>query len=396
MRIGVVSDSPALTTGYGIVTDRCCQALLAAGHDVACFGFKDRRDNPARHAYAAPIEPIDPFEKWHPKLRAFVAEGRFDVLWIYMDVYNLAETMTALDGVELPPVSLYAIFDGLPAYRKLLRPLARCRTLLVTTDFAADYLRGEGLAVHGVAPPGVATDLFRPLDRDRLRREAAIRDGFLVGVFGRNTERKQQPRVLEAVKRLTQTGEMADLIIYFHCARSGYWNLEELACRFGLRDRVLFPDTLVDETRGIPLRGTGSGSRALNPGIPAGFGYVERLNICDIVLNVPHSGDFEQILIEAGACGVPVAATDDHGIMRSALGPGLPLAASEVSLGNAGQLIHFVAVEAIESAIRSWRNEATRLSAAARSREWAQAHGWCRLQTAIVEAVESAARQRSP
>ncbi len=255
VRIGVISDSPALTTGYGIVTDQCCRALLAAGHEVRCFGFKDVANNQKRQAYACRIDPIDPFERWHPKLRRFVSGGAFDVLWINMDLYNLEEVMSALEGAPLPPLSVYAIFDGLPAYRRLLALLRRFHTVMVTTDPAAALLQAEGIEVHAVAPPGVDLELFQRLDRHTLRREAAMQDAFVVGAFGRNTERKQQLRLLQALHRLVRSGDMSDLLLYFHCAPRGYWDLEDLAERWGVRAQVVFADDLTDETLGVLVRG---------------------------------------------------------------------------------------------------------------------------------------------
>ena len=393
MRIGVVSDSPALTTGYGIVTDQCCRALLAAGHEVRCFGFKDVADNPSRQTYACRIDPIDPFERWHPKLRGFVSGGAFDVLWVYMDIYNLKEVMSALDGASLPPLSVYAIFDGLPAYRRLLALLRRFRTVMVTMDPAAELLQMEGIDVHLVVPPGVDLKLFQRLDRHTLRREAAMQDAFVVGAFGRNTERKQQPRLLLALQRLVRSGDMSDLLLYFHCARRGYWDLEDLAERWGVRAQVVFADDLTDETLGVPVRGHQPGEAARWPRIPPSFGYVERLNRGDMVVNVPHGGDVEQILVEAPACGVPVAGTDDEGIMRVALGPGMPLKAGEFTIGNAGQLLHYVAIDAIEQVIRTWKTDAReRRVVAEAGHAWAAHHDWGPLRRAVVSSVVFAAR----
>jgi glycosyltransferase involved in cell wall biosynthesis len=392
MKVGIISDSPAVTTGYGIVTDQCCRALLEAGHDVICFGFKDTLSNPERQTYPCSIQPIDPSEEWHSKLRDFATGEAFDVLWVYMDIYNLEEVLNALGDTNLPRLSLYAIFDGLPAYGRLINLLHRFCTIVVTTDVAAAYLEAEGHAVYAVAPPGIDSTMFQPLNRKALRSEAGVDDAFVVGAFGRNTERKQQPRLLRAFQNLVRSNDGDGLLLYFHCAQRGYWDLAELAARWGIRDRAIFADDLIDESRGVPVRRHEPGEPARTPRVPASFGYVERLNLCDIVINVPHSGDFEQVLIEAPACGVPVAGTDDGGIMREALGPGWPLAAIERSVGNAGQLIHFVAIDAIEEAIRRLKSDLGRYQAMVESgRAYAAGHDWEPVRRAIVSALEVAA-----
>lgn len=389
MKVGVVSDSPAVTTGYGIVTDYCCRALLRAGHEVICFGFKDTPDNPLRQSYPCRILPIDSFSRWHQRLRGFATSEGLDVLWIYMDMHNLKEVMDTLD-TKLPPLSLYAIFDGLPVYKSLTDCLGRFRTIVVTTQAAAAYLEAEGYPVHAVAPPGVDLTVFRPLDRQALRRQAGIDDAFLIGAFGRNTERKQQPRLLQALRSLASSGDVGGLLLYLHCSRRGYWDLHDLATRWGVRQHMLFPEDLVDETRGVAVRGYESTAIPSIPRIPASFGYVERLNLCDLVINVPHCGDFEQVLIEAPACGVPVAGTDDTGVMREALGPGWPLVASEWSLGKSGQIIRFVAIDAIMESICALRSDISRRKHLADAgRRHAALHDWSRVCRAIVSAVET-------
>lgn len=386
LRIAVVSDSPARTTGYGVVTDQACRALLAAGHRPTVFGFKDTPESPERQAYPCDIVPIDPFEAWHPKLRSFVVEGRFDVLCVYIDAYCLEEVMGALHKVALPPSCLYAIFDGLPVYGRLLDVMRRFDNIMVTTRPGADYLASHGIRCDAIAPPGVDRTVFRRLDRQKLRSAAGLQGHRVIGVFGRNTQRKQQPKILQALAKMKASGEVDDLAVYFHCATRGYWDLEDLALRYDVRERVIFADDLQDETRGVPLRGSAAGRRS-TARIPEQFGYVERLNLCDLVVNAPHSGDFEQVLIEAPACGTPVAGTDDEGIMRAALGPGLPLAANVPDLGNTGQSLHYVDLRSIIDAVRGLEDE--RLSRAISDGEaWADAHGWDTLHREIVALVE--------
>jgi glycosyltransferase involved in cell wall biosynthesis len=68
------------------------------------------------------------------------------------------------------------------------------------------------------APHPVDAGLFRPLPyRDALRRAAGLDGRFVIGVFGRNTERKQQPRVMMALQQLRARGKADDIIAYFHC-----------------------------------------------------------------------------------------------------------------------------------------------------------------------------------
>ena len=288
-------------------------------------------------------------------------------------------------------MSAYAIFDGLPVYARVLDHLRRFHTILVTTAAAADYLAANGLAATGIAPPGVDFRYFQPLDRQALRRRAKLDGGFLIGAFGRNTERKQLHRVLQAMHHLVVGDGETDVCCYFHSARRGYWDLADLANRWGVSAHVLFPDDIRDETDGVPVRRLVPGAPPADSASVSGFGYVERLSLCDVVVNVPHSGDFEQVLIEAPACGVPVLATDDDGIMRDALGPGIPLTASAATLGNTGQDLYYVDPRTIAERLRALRRDDAQM---ARLRgaglQHARSHAWATLEREIVRAVDTA------
>jgi glycosyltransferase involved in cell wall biosynthesis len=93
----------------------------------------------------------------------------------------------------------------------------------------------------------------------------------------------------------------------------------------------------------------GSGAR---PAIPADYSYVERLNCCDMIVNVPYAGAFELAPIEAQACGVPVAVTDDRGAMAEVVGDSaLLLEPIDVGIHSAGGHQHFVVPATIAEAI---------------------------------------------
>jgi glycosyltransferase involved in cell wall biosynthesis len=392
IRVGVVSDSPVLTTGYGVVTDVCCRALSEAGHEVIVFGLKHPPDQLERSSYFCPVWPVDPSRPWDAKLRAFASASRLDVLFVYMDVYNLDEVMSYLEGSPLPPMALYAIFDGMPVRPRLLHRLGSFRTILVTTQAAADYLQRSGLPAWDVAPPGVDLQTFRPLDAAYLRREAGLDATFTIGVFGRNTERKQQVRVLQALHQVVDQLGAQDVFAYFHCQPRGHWDLPGLARELGVSSRVLFAEDLTDETCGVPLRRQMRAQEHGRPRIPRDLGYVERINLCNVAVNLPHSGDFEQVLIEAPACGVPALATDDGGIMRAALGPGVRVPAFERAGGNAGQPLHFADPAALAKDIHRLRNDPRELG---RLRDaglqHARAHPWSTLRQKVVAAVERTA-----
>jgi glycosyltransferase involved in cell wall biosynthesis len=221
-------------------------------------------------------------------------------------------------------------------------------------------------------------------------------------VFGVNSERKQTARVLAALPQIARHLAPARVALYLHCRQVGYWRLEDMARDLGVADMVYFPRASgFDEWRGVPDSGTSSAQApgsATPPGqLPDGLSYVERLNLCDLIINVPHSGDIEQVILEAQACGVPLIHTDDHGVMTEAVGPGgILLQATDIGIGRAGEQIRHVAtsdiaaaaVEVLTSPARAATLRQAGLANAAR-------YPWSTLSTEICKAAASVLRSES-
>jgi glycosyltransferase involved in cell wall biosynthesis len=404
MKIGIISDSPTVTTGFGITTDQIARGLAAAGHEVVCFGIKAYGETFDRSSYPFRIWTISVGEGtgWSSLLVRFLDYERLDALLINSDLYNMKEILDYCRQASWRgSVIAYVILDGVPAYRAYLENIANLQVHLASTRFSARYLEENGYPDVAVAPPGVDRSVFKPLPEARsLRRRAGLEDRFVIGVFGRNTERKQQARVLNALDYLRRTGAASDLLVYFHCNPRAYWHLDEIAETLGIRDRVLFAGDTFEETAGVDYVGSARESAApaaAVPCIPADYSYVERMNCCDLIVNVAHCGDFEQVIIEANACGVPLAATDDQGIMSEAMGEGgLLLEPADVSYGGIGQKIYMVNPEAVARAILAVKeNGALRDELRRKGMENAMKYPWERLRSAIVEAVAGLERLRT-
>jgi glycosyltransferase involved in cell wall biosynthesis len=327
-------------------------ALVKSGYDVACFGIKaEPRDVADELPYR--VWPAERGGHWTDSLPQFFASIQPRALLLPMDAYNALECVTVCRaaGWSGPTVS-YVCFDGLPVGRAYLDSQGSCASVWTTSQVGAAYLSKEGIDVAGVAPPGVDRSVFRPLpNRAALRERVGLSGATVVGVFATNTQRKEVARALAGFAQLVESLPDVDLRLYLHCRPQGFWNLAELAQSWGVGDRVLFPTAEdFEEHRGVP---TDDGAEAPPPpGSLAGLSYVERLNCCDVLLNVPNSGDMEHVIIEGQACGVPVVNTDDEGVMAEALGEaGLKLPASDVGIGRIGQRLHHVAPARIAHAL---------------------------------------------
>jgi len=400
--IAVLSDSPTLTTGFGRTTEVIAQALHDDGHQVACFGIKAHPEDIGQTPYR--VWPAEQGGHWTRTLPEFFQATRPRCLVVNMDAYNAVEVITVARtaGYDGPVIS-YVVFDGLPVGEHFLAVQRSCSAVLASSHAAASYMRSEGINVVGVAPPGVNASAFRVLpSRQLLRERAGLADAHVLGVFGVNSERKQTARVLAALPQIARHLAPARVALYLHCRQVGYWRLEDMARDLGVADMVYFPRASgFDEWRGVPDSGTSSAQApgsATPPGqLPDGLSYVERLNLCDLIINVPHSGDIEQVILEAQACGVPLIHTDDHGVMTEAVGPGgILLQATDIGIGRAGEQIRHVAtsdiaaaaVEVLTSPARAATLRQAGLANAAR-------YPWSTLSTEICKAAASVLRSES-
>ena len=401
MKIGIIGDSPALTTGFGITTRQIAVALSESAHEVVCFGLKGEEGHQNQQNSFRTL-PIPIVAGWHAQLSSLLKKEKLEALLINMDIFNLREVLTYCNEANWTgPTIAYMIFDGTPVYQEYLETLPRIQVFMATTDAGRKYLNECGVTDVILAPPGVDLEVFKPsTNRNLLRQQAGLEGKFVVGVFGRNTERKQQARVLLALSLLKQMGEASDVVVYFHCQTRSYFHLDEIAAELDLKDHVIFADDLRDESAGVPyarvgdevtVSGTLSTASQNRPRMPADYTYVERMNCCDLIINVAHCGDFEQVLIESQACGIPLAATNDGGIMAEAMGDGgILLEPADINFWKAGQKCFLVSVDAIAKAILSVKKDASlRTELRERGFRNARNYSWDRLRAGAIQAVGS-------
>jgi glycosyltransferase involved in cell wall biosynthesis len=342
LTVAVLADSPTLTTGFATTTRHIAGALVEFGHRVTCFGIKARPTDIAGHDLPYDVWPAQRGGHWTDSLAEFFPTVRPDVLILNMDAYNALECITVIAeaGWDRPTVS-YVCFDGTPVGSRYLEAQLSCASVWATSQTGASYLQANGIRVREVAPPGVDPAEFRPEpNRAGLRQRVGLAEATVVGVFATNTERKQVARAVAAFARVVARLPERDLRLYVHAQPNGHWNLPELAASLGIGDRLVLPS---------------SGKHTEHLGVPTIGGelsYVDRINLCDVLVNVPHSGDVEQIIIEGQSCGIPLVHTDDEGVMAEAVGDaGVLVTARDVGIGRIGQRLHHVAPDDVADAV---------------------------------------------
>src|SRR6202008_3814413 len=90
--------------------------------------------------------------------------------------------------------------------------------VIVPTQETKKYLKSTGLKNVHYAPHGVDTCEFFPIDKSTIRKKLNlnIKKDFIIGVFGKNDERKQIPKVLLALHHLVHNLKQKNIYLYLH------------------------------------------------------------------------------------------------------------------------------------------------------------------------------------
>jgi glycosyltransferase involved in cell wall biosynthesis len=388
--VAILADAPTLTTGFGVTSRRIADALHGVGWEVACFGLKASPGDCAGHTPYL-IWAAERGGHWTDSLGDFFTTTRPRLLLLNMDAYNAVECLGAIRSAGYRgPVASYVVFDGLPVGRHYLDAQRSCDAVIASSRTAAAYLRSNGIDVAAVAPPGVDRGEFAPApDPAALRVRVGLGKAAIVGVFGTNTERKQIPRVLRALPDIMSRLHGLQVLLYLHCRPAGYWRLADIAEELAITDHVIFPSSAFDEARGVrTVSARSSTTRNADSEYSMGaISYVDRINCCDVIVNVPHSGDIEQVILETQSCNVPLIHTDDDGIMSEAVSAGgMLLSGCDIGTGRCGERVHHVAPSAIaDAAVSIMLDDQLRSTLRKAGLDNVAQYTWAPLQNAAVE-----------
>jgi glycosyltransferase involved in cell wall biosynthesis len=237
------------------------------------------------------IAPLLLYAAARSALRALIASGRqFDLIdahYFYPDgvsavmlgrEFGLPVVITGR-GADLNQIPEYSIprRQVLWAARHAAGLVTVCQSLkesLVALGGSADKVR--------VLRNGVSLDQFRPMERETIRREFGLAGPTLVSV-GALIPRKGHDLVIQALSDLPNVS----LLIAGEGPEREY--LKSLASRLGLTERVRFLGQLAHEQL-API-----------------------YNAADVSVLASSSEGWANVLLEAMACGTPVAATNVSG-----------------------------------------------------------------------------------
>lgn len=292
LRILWGSEQPIRPTGYGVVSREMVRRLVERGHEVFVMGW-DYNGEDMKHE-----------EGWtmvHAGIGAYgtdftngpgsprtidvnLARLRPDVYFSLIDPWFLGPMVQSCNMANVPHIA-YLPIDGTPISRGWMNELKMVHTPLWMSDFGADqfsafvgrwssggsgpeHMRDPMLDRYVQQPRdvlyhGVDLDVFKPVSREqKMAWRQALGIGHWDTVFisvARNTNRKQQPRLLHAFRAMLDAHpnpQTVGLVLHTgdptNTMGMGGWNLPEMLADLNLTQHVTFSDTSTNPLHGIP------------------------------------------------------------------------------------------------------------------------------------------------
>lgn len=335
MSILWASEQPVRPSGYGVVTRELVKRLVQRGHEVNVMGW-DYNGEDMKHE-----------EGWtmvHAGIGAFgsellndasnaptvtdmnLARLQPDIFFSLCEIYHTAHMVRSCNRMNVPHIS-YLPIDGIPfiyAWKDIIKmthtPLwmsafGRHQFMQFVNEYHTD---GEGpdskkdpfldrflsesipMLYHGVD-----IDAFQPIsdeEKAEMREQVGLEQWKTVFTsVGRNGNRKQQPRLLEAfAMMLSELEHPHEVGMILHTGdptnskNLGGWHLPHLVKDLGLENNVTFSDTDGNPVHGIPRNDV-----------------AKLYQIADCHVLATSGEGFGIPSAEAMACGIPIILPDN-------------------------------------------------------------------------------------
>jgi D-inositol-3-phosphate glycosyltransferase len=306
MKILWCGDSPTVSTGFARCTRAACDALHAAGHEVAVLGLNEFGDP---HPYPYPIYPATNFMDGGRdvfgvgRLPRLIERLRPDVVVLLTDPWNVKGYVQAIDHSGVQPLPILVGWLAVDACNQVGRECNDLYAAVTWTEFAAQELhRGGYGGLTPVVGLGVDHDTFYPRDQAECRA-AVLRavdipaDAFIIGVVGRNQVRKRLDLICYYFAQWIRKHHVDNAYLLLHVAPTGDRgvDLQSLCNYLGISERVLL--------------------RTPNIGHGVTDQYLSLTYGCMDVLATTTQGEGWGLQVsEAMACGVPCLVPDWSGL----------------------------------------------------------------------------------
>ena len=329
-----LSEQPIRPTGYGVVTREIIKRLVKRGHEVNVMGW-DYNGEPMKHeeGWSLIHTGLAPFgaeflnEPDGPTVIDFnISHLKPDLVISLTDIQNTPHIVRACNRMGVPHIS-YSPIDGFPFFYGYKDLIKMTHTPLWMSSFGReqflDFVSKYNSKGHGdenkqdpfldrfttesipMIYHGVDIDVFKPVSKkEKTEMRAKLGLSQWTTVFasvGRNGNRKQQPRLLEAFRMMLDKCDNPDEIgLILHTGdptnskNMGGWNLPAMIHELKLERNVTFSDADSNPIHGVSRQD---------------MSRIYQFSDCHVSAT---SGEgFGIPSAEAMACGIPVILPDN-------------------------------------------------------------------------------------
>lgn len=354
----MLGDSPTVKTGFGRVQRKAAEAFLTEGWEVASVGghLKELPECDLPIKFYLPETGDEMGLLMVPKAIEDFKPDR---------IYIMGEpgTLTAFASVTptTVPVFAYCPIEGEPVLNHYWREVLKVLDFMTCSRYGVKVVKdsiGKDIdyAYHGVDP------VFHPLppaERARLRAELGWSDKFVLMCVATNVNRKQWPRLFEAIHILKTKYNQRDILLYAHTVPfdNHYlegWNLPEVAMGLGVNDEVVFNPLMSKHLAAIPEE---SGDV---PSLP------ELYAAADLFVLPSQVEGFGLPIAESLACGTPALVTRYAAGWEVAAAGGTGIAVKDWTIHKSGTRYANVDPESIAREILRLKRNPKQLAALGR------------------------------
>ena len=265
------SEQPCRHTGYGRVSRELAKRWVANGHEVNCMGW-DYTGEAFEHVEGwklidAGLQGFGNYPTMGPGsptiLEKQLLKHKPDVFGSLIDIWYTGHMIQSANALGVPYVS-YTPIDGIPFSEQWNHLALQTHTPLMMSDFGLDVfnqhvasgIEADPLLQRFIDDPvkriyhGADLDMFSPgtkAQKEAIKEKWGFPWETVFLSVARNVNRKQTPRLLEALHHLIYAEGHTDVGLVIHCGdpfdttKQG-WNLPQLVSRYGLQNHVAFTD----------------------------------------------------------------------------------------------------------------------------------------------------------